>query len=1018
MVITLLYKNTLIKIKKSLGRFLSLFTIVLVGIGFYAGIRESAPDIIVSLTQYNKEHKLMDFQIVSTMGLTQDDVAVLEGLDKVEEVIPSYSLDVLDQGKAIRIRAIEDGVNTAKIIKGRMPEKEDEILANHETYKVGDKVIITSDVTNKLKNQEFTVVGTVETPLYLSNSYGKTSIGDGKLSSFAFIPRENFIMETYTHIYLLAEGVQELAAYSKEYNAIVADLKDELIGLKSQREDARYQEIYSEAESEIDKNEEKLIDERETAEKEFTEAKDLLDANASKLEDAKKELEGKENELLLKEKEQLVEFDLNKKQIAGAQKKINDALQSFGLERDTIDIRLDELSTAIGMLKEQQSGLAADSAEYLQVAAQLTEYTSAYEGLLELRTSITTLTTQEGQLNQGIATFKKEIADGKEKIKEGKEELAKNEQELVEGYEEYNKNYATFTTKMADASKKIADAREELQELAKPNWIISDREAGVASYGDLEFGINTISSVAKFFPLFFILIVILMTSNTMARMITEERGELGTLTSLGFKDSSIIGTYLFYVLTATVLGAITGFFIGCTIIPKIVYLCFQYILPPLTIQYNPTTFILILGVAVILMTLVTIFFCYKELKEKPAVLTRPIPPKKGQTIFLERVTFLWKYLSFTWKVTIRNIFRYKQRVLMTIVGIAGCTTLLLTGFGIKDSINGVAQKQYSEIFTYDNLIVLKEDTAQITQELETLFQKERVDNPALLKQEAVTSFQGEKSLDTFLIVPENEDSFYAYFHLVNAKTGKELTLKDQGAIISLKLAEVYQIGKGDEITVKDINNKSYTFTVLEVAENYVQNYIYMNKNLYQEIFNKAPTFNMIAASYEGEESTLAKNLIDSELVVNVSFKDEILKLANDSNEGLNNVVILLVCVAALLAIIVLYNLTSINISERKREIATLKVLGFTDMETNEYIYREALLLSLISIGIGLLMGIGLHRILIKIIEGDAIVYFKNIKGFSFLWAFLITIVISIMMQVVTYFKLRKIDMIESLKSVE
>lgn len=588
----------------------------------------------------------------------------------------------------------------------------------------------------------------------------------------------------------------------------------------------------------------------------------------------------------------------------------------------------------------------------------------------------------------------------------------------VKEYPEQNNNLTSFNANISEAEAKIEYAKGKLSNIEMPKWTILNRNTAVAGYSDIKSAIDTITSVARIIPLFFILIAMLMASNTMARMIAEERGELGTLTSLGFKDGNIIFTYMLYVLSATIFGAVIGFFAGCMIIPKIIFKCFQYILPPLIMHYNIANFLFILIASIILMTSVTIFFSYKELNQRPASLMRPVPPKNGKNIILEKINFIWKHLSFTWKVTMRNIFRFKQRVLMTIVGIAGCTALLLTGFGIKDSINGIAQKQYNDIFKYNDLIVLKNETKNINKHLENLLTKNHIQDPVLIKQSVFTCESGSKTLDSYLIVPEDEKIFYKYFDLKSFITGTNTNLNEKGVIISQKLSETFKIRKGDKIKVKDSDNNSYTFVVSDIAENYIQNYIYMNKDLYYKIFGKPIYYNMIVSDYSGNRKTLAKDLISSNLIINVNFKDDILQQAIEQNKSLNSVIILIVCIAILLAVIVLYNLTSINISERKREIATLKVLGFTDMETNEYIYREAIILSLISIFIGLILGIGLHHFIMGAIEKDTVVYFKNIKGFSFLWAFLITLASSLTMQIITYFKLQKIDMIESLKSVE
>ncbi|HEX3023148.1 MAG TPA: FtsX-like permease family protein, partial [Lachnospiraceae bacterium] len=526
----------------------------------------------------------------------------------------------------------------------------------------------------------------------------------------------------------------------------------------------------------------------------------------------------------------------------------------------------------------------------------------------------------------GLSKHSTQYENVESELEKASEELTKNQKQWDEANQEYTESLETFQKKISDAEAKIQDAKDTLASMEKPKWIIFDRNTAVAGFSEMKDITETVSSIAKIFPLFFILIVLLMTSNTMARMIVEERGELGTLTSLGFKDRSIISTYLLYVLSATVLGAATGYIIGCNVIPHIIYLCLPYSMPSLVIHYNVESFLIIILVVIALMSTVTILFCNHELKNNPSTLMRPIPPKNGKTILLERISFIWNRLSFTWKVTIRNMFRYKQRVLMTIVGVAGCTALLLTGFGVRDSINGIAEKQYGEILRYNALIVLKNETQTITNDMMDLLEKEQIQEPSLIHQSAVTCELKDKSLNTYLIVPEKEENFYKYFNLKSDRNGDNLKLSDEGVIISQKLSEVYKIGKGDQIEVKDSDNNSFTMPVLDVTENYMQNYIYISKNLYEKVFSETPQYNMIVSDFTGDGKIVSKHLMDSGLVANVTYKADILKKAVESNKSLNNVVLLLVCISSILAVIVLYNLTSINISERKREIATLKVL--------------------------------------------------------------------------------------------
>ncbi len=1011
----MLFKNTIIKIKRSFGRYFSLFIIVMIGVGFFAGIKGSAPDILAGVDLYSHEHQLMDFKIVSTLGLTEDDVTALSELSEAAKVIPSYSVDVLDSGIPIKVHAIESDISTMEVVDGRMPDSSQECVADTYQYQVGDKIEITSDVEDELKHTEYTVVGTVKTPLYMSTDYGNTTIGDGKLASFIFVNKAEFDFEFYTEIYLSAKSAVDAEVYSSEYKQATTALKKELAAIKSERQDSRYQEIFDEANDEINENQDKLNKEKKDAEEELADAKAELDENAEKLEDGKKELADNEKKLNNEVVARTAEFEDAKVQIADGWNQINTALDNNGIKQEELDGKLTELSQGIETMKQQLPMLPKDSQEQMGLSAQIEQYQAAYEGLVTLQASIQTLTEQETQLNEGIATFDEEISKARKKIADGKKELAENEQKLTDGYEEYEEGLAEFIEEINDAQQKIDDAREELADLEHPKWYINSRDDVIPGYESLKSSTDIIVTVADILPIFFILIVMLMTSNTMARMIMEERSELGTLASLGYKNSGIMATYLLYVLSATVLGAVIGFYVGSWILPGIVYGTFSmFILPPMILQYNiPSLIIMLLG-AVLLMTAVTIFFCNMELKQKPADLLRPVPPKNGQKILLERIGFIWKHMSFTWKVTMRNIFRYKSRVFMIIIGVAGCTALLVTGFGLRDSVNGVADKQYGEIFCYDAMLALEKEQTEISGKLETLLEKEKVVDPLLMKQ---ATYEVE-NLDAYINVPKDNTLFDKYYHLTDIESGAVLTLRDDGVIITKKLAETLGIKMGGTITISESDGDTYSMQVSDIAENYIGNYIFMSATYYDTVFDETVKYNMMVSKYNQEKSTLAEHLLESELIVNVTYRDDIVQAIKDGNESLNQVVVLLVVISSMLVIIVLYNLTSINISEREREIATLKVLGFYDREANSYIYREAFVLTMFSILMGCVLGIGLHRFLMNLIEDQANVFFKIIKPMSFIWSSMIIIIVSFIMQLVTYIKMRTIDMIEALKSVE
>lgn len=1011
----LLIKNTLMKIRKTSGRYLSLFLIILVGVGFFAGVRVSAPDLRATLSNYNQEFQLMDLKVVSTMGLTDDDVAAIADLPGVASAIPSYSLDALAGENVVRVHGLLSDVNTVNLTGGRLPESDVECVADAEHYQIGD-VIKLSGVDSDLKHVAYTVVGTVSSPLYIADDYGSTTEGAGELYAFLFVNAHNFTLDTYTEIYVKAAPAKEAVDFTTTYHALIANLTGKTEGIEEVRETARYQEIYDEAAQTIDDSEQTLNEEAASAGKTLADAKAQLDDGSAALHSAKATLAEQEAQLNATEKEQNAAFTSSREQLDAAWNQVDAALANNGLSRDTVDGQVAQLSLALNALQEQLTQYEADSAEYAALNGEIAEKTAVYHNLLTLQNTLQTLSAQEDQWTAGRTAFQDQIAAVREEIAAGKATLRQKEAELNSGYGKYHDGLSSYQTEIAEGKDKIAEAKEELATLAKPQWTILEREDVIAGYSDLKNGADTITAVAAVLPLFFILIVVLMTSNTMVRMIGEERNEIGALTSLGFRDAEILRGYLIYVLSATVLGVVGGYFLGCTVIPYIIANCFPYLLPPLVLEFDAVFFFLILLVAVALMSGVTVLFCKEELKQKPAVLLRPAPPQKGQKVLLENFGLLWNHLSFTWKVTLRNIFRYKRRVFMTIIGIAGCTALLLAGFGVKDCLNGVAEVQYGDIFRYDQMIVLKDDATEIDPALANLLAQGGAEDPALLKQAAVTCVSEAKSLQCYLIVPEKETAFLQYYHLTAESSGENLRFSDQGVIVTAKIAEIYGVAPGDTLSIQNGDGSTYDLPVAAVAENYIGNYIYLNPELYQDLFGETATYNMIVAAVA--ENFSASKLLDDEAIVNVTASDFILQQALQSSESLNGVVLLIVVVASLLAVIVLYNLTSINISERKREIATLKVLGFYDGETNAYIYREAFLLALLSIVIGLFLGVGLHRFLMSAIEQDAMLYFDMVKVWSYLWAFLITLVASVLMQVITYFKLKKINMIESLKSVE
>jgi len=608
------------------------------------------------------------------------------------------------------------------------------------------------------------------------------------------------------------------------------------------------------------------------------------------------------------------------------------------------------------------------------------------------------------------------IHQGTEQIKPLQNHL---EQQRYEGIkEDIQKQIETLESYQAMGISSYNDVLERLyHELAtlESKWYVLTRSDVVISYDALETQYQEVTTITDIIPIFFIFIVLLMTSNTMSRMITEERGEMGALISLGYMPKAIIGTYLFYVLSATLVGAILGYFVGTIFLPPLVYACFPVNMPALSYHFDFVLFSSILIFTILVMSGVTIWSVQKTLKLKPAYLLRPEAPKSGKRLFLEHFSF-WRHLSFSWKITWRNFFRDKKRVFMTMIGSAGCTLLILIGFALQDSINGVGEKQYTDILLYDQMVLFHQSYEELPTDFEQKLDSLLPDKMLLL-QSLYTVFDSEEHMDSYLVVPSQSD-LNQYFHLFSEIDRKDISLNDEGVVVTSQLAKRFSLKKGSTMQIRNADGEVFEVKVSNVVENYVANYIYMTPEYYETIFDEAVLYNAIVANTQEDEKFLAQHLLSLDEVLSVQSSSSLREQVNTGIRGLDNIVILLIVIASVLAFTVLYNLTSINISERMREIATLKVLGYYETETNSYIYRETMISVILGIFIGVLGTIPLHAYLITLLETDGTMFLRSIHITSFLYAILITLFFAIVMQFVTYFKLKKVDMIEALKAVE
>lgn len=778
-----LLKETIVCMVKTSKRFISILVIVLLGVGFFAGIRAVAPDMKNTLDNYYEKTNMYDIFITSNYGIREE---VEKKLEEKYNVETGYSFDAITTKKedyATKIISYnkEDKINTPKLIKGKMPEKVDEVVVDNDfrsEIKIGDKITIDSNLIN---NKTVTVTGYVESPLYISTERDSTSLLSGTIDYYLYMNETNIISPVKT--------------------------------------------------------------------------------------------------------------------------------------------------TA-----------------YINLAAEESRFSKKYE----------------------------------DTVKKAKTDIRKTLQE---------------------------------EKVTGEEWYVLDIDSNAGFY-QYEQDTERIDNVAKVFPLVFFIVAVLICLTTMTRMVEEERSQIGTLKSLGYKDSAIMFKYILYATLATIIGSIIGVVIGYRLLPE---LCFEmyknmYRLGDIKLSYYASLTFQGMIIALLCTLGATIYTCRKTLKESPANLLRPVAPAAGKRVLLERIPIIWNHLSFSHKVTVRNVFRYKKRFLMTIIGIAGCTGLILAGFGLKDCIVKMVPHQYEEIFSYQAKIALNEEKTNET--INKIKENKKIKDILEVQEEAVTIDNKDTNQSVTLVIPKEDSD--GFIKLQDRKTNEHYNLNN-GIIITEKLANLLEVEEND--VLKFTGTDKYEKKIAHITENYLFHYIYLPKSEYQEDeYNTVlvKTKNMT----EKEEKEFASKLKEIPGVSSITFTSSTRHIFDDTMDNFAYVSLILIVSAGALAFVVLYNLSSVNISERRRELATIKVLGFYDKEVYQYINRENTILTLIGILLGLGIGNILTMYIIKTCEIDMLMFDPTIALASYIYAILITAAFAILVNVILYFSLKKIDMIESLKSVE
>ena len=1093
MLKTALLKDGIKEIKISYKRFLSILLIVLLGVGFFAGIKATSPDMKKTIDTYFDDLNVMDIQVISTLGLTENDITSISQVENVEKVEGTYQTDATvtigEEEVVVKLETITSSINNLQLIDGRLPENEKECVVeqnflNGSGHQIGDTIKVdVEDITNDdgekesvLKNNELQIVGIVESSLYISTDRGSTKLGSGRIDYYMYVPKENLNASIYTNIYLTVAGAKTEETGSSRYLDKIDEVENSIDNISEERREARYNELYDSANSKIQDAQRELDKEKAKAEKELDDAQKEIDDGKKEIEDGKAEIEtnranansqfSQAEQQIEESKEILAE---NKDKFEEEKKKANEQIANYKEQLSELQQLQKQLNTVKTSLKKAQASL--NELEKKLESASEEEKPALQEQMAKLNIQIQTLQgtidtinselEKQGvsdlagtikQIQTGIETANRELENGEaqledaqKQIEEAEAELQRQknstyyqlnqaeaeiedaEKEIADGEKELEDARKEYEEQISEAEDELLEAKEDLKEIQRPEWYVLTREENTGYVNYMQ-DTERVANLAEVFPVVFFLVAALMSLNSMARMVEEERVEIGTLKALGYNKLQIAMKYLVYASLATVVGGGIGLIIGFNFLPKVIadIYAMVYDVPDVILEFNFGYATAGIAAAALCTVGATIFTAARILRHNPATLMRPKAPKPGKRVLLERILFIWKHLNFTAKVTARNIFRYKKRFLMTIIGVCGCTSLIIAGFGLRDAITNMIPKQYGEIYKYGiNISLREEKQAEDLQQIkDEVVNHEDITDVLGANIQSVKIIKNDNNQSIQLVVPEDVESFDTFVEL-RSRTQKdsEYVLDTSGAVITEKLARLLDIKEGDTITIENADGDRADVNVAHITENYILHYLYMSPDLYNQIYDTRIDYNVILAKTneltEEQEDNLGRTLLeDEENVSGVSFTSDSSDMITVVMENMDAVVWILIIAAGLLALVVLYNLLNSNISERIRELATIKVLGFYDREVYEYIGRETIILTILGMLVGLVGGYYLTMYILKTCEIDMLMFDPEIGVLSYVWGIVITVFFAIIVNVITYFSLKKIDMIESLKSVE
>lgn len=1040
------------EVKHSFSRFLSILLISALGVAFFAGIRSASPAMLASADATFDSDNLADIRVIGTLGLTDNDVAALLSLEGVQAAEGIYTGDFLCETEnntvVAKVTSMTNQVSLVKVKEGRYPEKYNECIADREFlaasgFQIGDTVRLKTGteakISDTLADDEFTIVGVGETSYYLNSERGTAAIGDGTADGLLVIPKEAFTAEVYSEIHVTMTGTAQMNCFSKEYDKVLAAVKANIETVESARCEARLAEFRADADKKLNQAKYEFQEKKDKALSDLGDAYQTLLTKEAELENGQLQIEQQRQQIeelraLFDSGDQSVEN--GKEQIAEARATIDD------LERQKKAIE-DQIAADEAKIAQMQKDLQADAPyiseeEYYQRSMEIIRATATVEyyknQLPAIEKSIADVNERVTTAEQFIADYPAAAAAARVKIAEGEAKLEEAEKEIQDGeiaLERAKEDYALAAedteAEINAAQEKLDKSEDEINNVKLPKWHVLDRTS-IQSYATYKNDAQSIAAIGTVFPIIFFLVAALVSLTTMTRMVEEERTQIGTLKALGYKKSAITAKFVWYALLSTLLGSIVGVALGESLLPIVIIRTYRTVYMHLT-QTVVQPHILNAVAATVLALLATVGGAVaasaRVLSENPAALMRPEAPKIGKRTFVEDIDFIWMRLNFAQKAACRNLFRYKKRLFMTILGVAGCMALLLAGFGIRDSVEMLPEKQFNRVFSYQGTVGA--DTSLSRAERRQLLSK-------VASVEGVTEYLQTKSIVTYaetekgdtsayLIVPQDTVKLGEYVHLREARfPHDDVTLTDDGVLITEKFAKALGVSAGDMITIKEDETAEPVgdVRVAGVVENYLSSYIYMTPNIYKALYGETASLNaaLIKVDPSADTNAVAEDLLDINGVTSVSMNATTQAQVNSMLGNLNVIIAVMILAAGLLAFIVLYNLNNINITERRRELATLKVLGFYPGELAAYVYRENVILTLFGTVLGMGLGFVLHWFVMQTVETETVMFGAEMRFTSYLFAILLTIVFAVLVNALMYFRMKKIDMIESLKSVE